>query len=112
MEQTIMKTFYHWKEQFQQENFLAIEKTIFWNLKTDRFYMWHKAKDIAVSILKVYLIFKFVDQDKKWKRLEFETKKEIEKSWLEFKTKKKKKPWIRDLKCRELFETKRGLYSK
>ena len=33
---------------------------IFRNLKTENLYVWLKAKDIAVSVLTVYLIFQFV----------------------------------------------------
>ena len=52
--------FVHWNNQFQQEIFLAKEITIFRNLKTESLYVWLKAKDIAVSVLTVYLIFQFV----------------------------------------------------
>ena len=36
------------------------EITIFRNLKTENLYVWLKAKDIAVSVLTVYLIFQIV----------------------------------------------------
>ena len=52
--------FVHWNKQIQQEIFLAKEITIFRNLKTENLYVWLKAKDIAVSVLTVYLIFQFV----------------------------------------------------
>ena len=52
--------FVHWKNQFQQEIFLAKEIKTFCNLKTESLYVWLKAKDIAVSVLRVYLIFQFV----------------------------------------------------
>ena len=49
--------FIHWNHQFQQQFFLTKEITNFWNLRTESLYFWLKAKDIAVSILTVYLIF-------------------------------------------------------
>ena len=50
----------HWNHQFQQQFFLTKEITNFRNLKTESLYVWLKAKDIAVSILTVYLIFQLV----------------------------------------------------
>ena len=52
-----MKTYFI---QFQQYFFLTNEITIFRNLRTESFYICLKAKDIAVSVLTVYLIFQFV----------------------------------------------------
>ena len=40
--------------------FLTNEITIYCNLKTENLYVWLKAKDIAVSVLTVYLIFQVV----------------------------------------------------
>ena len=56
------KNFFHWNDQFQQQFFLTDEiTTIFRNLRTENLYIWLKAKDIAVSVLTVYIIFQFVN---------------------------------------------------
>ena len=54
------ENFIHWNAQFQKQFFLTNEITIFRNLKTESLYVWLKAKDIAVSVLTVYLIFQVV----------------------------------------------------
>ena len=54
------ENFIHWNAQFQKHFFLTNEIRIFRNLKTESLYVWLKAKDIAVSVLTVYLIFQFV----------------------------------------------------
>ena len=48
------------KTQFQKQFFLTNEIIIFRNLKTENLYVLLKAKDIAVSVLTVYLIFQVV----------------------------------------------------
>ena len=52
--------FIHWNAQFQKQFFLTNEITNFRNLKTENLYVWLKAKDIAVSVFTVYLIFQVV----------------------------------------------------
>ena len=54
------ENFIHWNAQFQRQFFLTSEITIFRNLKTESLYVCLKAKDIAVSVLTVYLIFQVV----------------------------------------------------
>ena len=54
------QNFIQWNDQFQQEIFPVNEKTVFRNLKTECLYIWLKAKDIALSVSTVYLIFQFV----------------------------------------------------
>ena len=44
----------------QQPVSIRKEITIFRNLKTESLYVWLKAKDLAVSVLTVYLISQFV----------------------------------------------------
>ena len=55
-----IENYIHWNDQFQQQFFLTNEITVFPNLKTKSLYICLKAKDIAVSVLTVYLIFWFV----------------------------------------------------
>ena len=50
----------HWNNQFQHQFFRTKEITNFHNLRTKSLYIWLKAKDIAVSLLTVYLIFQSV----------------------------------------------------
>ena len=59
MEKYRHQNFIHWIDQFLQEIFRAKEIPIFRNLKSENFYFWLKSKDIAVLVLKVYLIFHF-----------------------------------------------------
>ena len=54
------ENYFHWNDQFQQKFFLTNKITVFRNLKTKNLYIWLKAKDFAVSVLTVYLIFWFV----------------------------------------------------
>ena len=54
------ENFIHWNAQFQKRFFLTNEITILRNLKTESLYVWLKAKNIAVSVLTVYLIFKIL----------------------------------------------------
>ena len=55
------ENFINWNAQFQKHFFcLTNEITIFRNLKTECLYVWLKAKDIALSVLTVYLIFQVV----------------------------------------------------
>ena len=51
------ENFIHWNAQLQKQFFLTNEIITFRNLKTESVYVWLKAKDIAVSVLTVYLIF-------------------------------------------------------
>ena len=53
------ENFIHWNDHFQQQFFLTNEATIFRKLKTESLYIWLKAKDIAVSVLTVCIIFQF-----------------------------------------------------
>ena len=55
------ENFIHWNAQFQKQFFLTNEITIFRNLKVESLYVWLKAKDIAVSVLTVYLILQVVN---------------------------------------------------
>ena len=55
MENTVMKILFIGTQFFQTN-----EITVFNNLKTENLYVWLKAKDIAVSVLTVYLIFQVV----------------------------------------------------
>ena len=57
IENTVMKI---GNDQYQQENVLANEITVFRNLKTKSLYIWLNMNEIAVSVLTVYLIFCFV----------------------------------------------------
>ena len=54
------ENFIHGNAQFQKQFFLTNEITIFRNLKTESLYVWLKAKDIAVSVLTIYLILQVV----------------------------------------------------
>ena len=65
MENTVIKILFTGTTTFQQENFLANEITIFRNLKTESLYIWLKAKDIAVSVITVYLIFQILKKCRK-----------------------------------------------
>ena len=54
------ENFFHWNAHFQKQFFQTNEIAIFRNLKTESLYVWLKAKEIAVSVLTVYLIFHVV----------------------------------------------------
>ena len=60
MENTVMQILFIGTLSSKKKFFLTNEITIFRNLKTESFHVWLKAKDIALSVLTVYLIFQVV----------------------------------------------------
>ena len=57
MENRVMKILFIGTLSSKNNFFLTNEITIFRNLKTERLYVWLKAKESAVSFITVYLIF-------------------------------------------------------